>query len=209
VQVGERIARGDRSAQRWYPALVTLARNPVEEVRNTDAWVMGQDNTQPEFHQALLAMLADTSSTVRGNAALALVRFGDATGRPHIIALLQPISVKAPRAGTVSDAAREGQTIREGGLVAKIGSDEVRAPATGRMTIFTKAGRTVQAGEEIAILAPPVEQVWEGLRALSLVGQPEDLPLVRTYKRNSPELPQRIQQQAGETERAITERSSR
>jgi biotin carboxyl carrier protein len=204
VQVGERIAHGDRSAQQWYPALVKLSNSPVEEIRNTDAWVMGQDNTQPEFHQALLAMLSDSSSTVRGNAALSLVRFGDGTGRPQIVALLQPIMVKAPHAGTVSDAAKEGQTIREGGLVAKIGNDEVRGPAAGRV-ISTKAGATVKAGEEIAVLAPPVEQVWEALRALALIGQADDLPLVRSYKRSSPELPQRIQQQAAETERAITE----
>ncbi len=206
VQVGERLARGDRSAQQWYPQLVKLSNHPVDEIRNTDAWVMGQDNTRPEFHQALLAMLNDHSSTVRGNAALALVRFGDFTGRPQIVALLQPISVQAPHAGTVSDAAKEGQTIRERGLVAKIGNDEVRAPAAGRVT-SSKAGATVQAGDEIAVLAPPVEQVWEALRALALIGQADDLPLVRSYKRSSPELPQRIQQQASETERAIQERS--
>ena len=39
--------------------------------------------------QALLKMLADPSPMVRGNAALSLVRFGDASGRPQILALLQ------------------------------------------------------------------------------------------------------------------------
>ncbi|MGA8837035.1 MAG: hypothetical protein WB538_15510, partial [Candidatus Sulfotelmatobacter sp.] len=39
VQVGERITRHDSTATRWYPDLVRLAGDPVEEVRNTDAWV--------------------------------------------------------------------------------------------------------------------------------------------------------------------------
>src|SRR5262245_65032984 len=43
VQVGERIMRGDATAVQWYPELVRLATHRVEEVRNTDAWVMGQD----------------------------------------------------------------------------------------------------------------------------------------------------------------------
>src|SRR5258707_6974456 len=43
VQVGERITRHDAAAKQWYPQLVQLAADPVEEVRNTDAWVMGQD----------------------------------------------------------------------------------------------------------------------------------------------------------------------
>ena len=55
------------------------------------------------FHETLLKMLSDSSPMVRGNAALSLVRFGDATGRPQIVALLQPAEVSAPgRAGHVS-----------------------------------------------------------------------------------------------------------
>src|SRR5713101_9339777 len=42
VQIGERMARHDASVTRWYPQLVRLASSRVEEVRNTDAWVMGQ-----------------------------------------------------------------------------------------------------------------------------------------------------------------------
>src|ERR1700738_3690840 len=68
VQLGERLARNDASATRWYPALVRLASHPVEEVRNTDAWVMGQDPSAARFHEALLKMLADSSPMVRGNA---------------------------------------------------------------------------------------------------------------------------------------------
>ncbi len=207
VQVGERMGHKDASAAQWYPQLVRLAASPVEEIRNTDAWVMGQDTSRPEFHQALLGLLQDRSSTVRGNAALSLVRFGDPSGRPQILALLQPVTVTAPSAGTVSDAAKPEQTVREGGLVARIGSLEVRAPSTGRVVSVKSQGTTLTAGEQLAVLAPPVDQMWEALRALYLVGTPEDLPLVRSYKSSSPEIPQRIQQQATETERAILDRS--
>lgn len=207
VQVGERMGRKDPVAQQWYPQLVRLAGSPVEEIRNTDAWVMGQDNSRSEFHQALLLLLKDSSSTVRGNAALSLVRFGDSTGHPEIIGLLQPATLKAPAAGTISDAAKPEQTVREGGLVARIGSTEVRAPSTGRVAAVKPKGTAISLGEDLAVLAPPVDQVWEALRALYLIGTPDDLALVRSYKRNSPEIPQHIQQQAAETERAILERS--
>ena len=44
----------------------TAAAHPVEEVRNTDAWVMGQDTNGPGFHEVLLKMLNDPSPMVRG-----------------------------------------------------------------------------------------------------------------------------------------------
>lgn len=209
VQVGERMGRKDASTQQWYPQLVRLAGSPVEEIRNTDAWVMGQDNSRPEFHETLLTMLSDTSATVRGNAALSLVRFGDASGRPQIVSLLQPITLRAPVAGTVSDAAKPEQTVRERGLAARIGATEVRTPATGRVVSIKPKGTVVAAGDELAVLAPPADQIWEALRALYLVGEPEDLPLVRSYTRASAGIPDRVQQQAVETERAIQDRARR
>src|SRR6202795_4270301 len=96
VQLGERMGRRDTRAHQWYPELTRLAFHPVEEVRNTDAWVMGQDTSVPAFHETLLKMLQDQSPIVRGNAALSLVRFGDPSGRPHIVALLQPARIVSP-----------------------------------------------------------------------------------------------------------------
>src|SRR5208282_6810959 len=86
VQISERISHHDAAVAQWYPDLLRLAGDPVEEVRNTDAWVMGQDTSGAGFHNALLKMLADPSPMVRGNAALSLVRFGDTSGRPQIAA---------------------------------------------------------------------------------------------------------------------------
>src|ERR1700693_2173804 len=120
VQVGERITRHDANAQRYYPDLVRLAADPVEEVRNTDAWVMGQDTSGAGFHPTLLKLLSDPSQMVRGNAALSLVRFGDATGRPQILALLQPAQIAAPESGHIIDSDRPGTAIHQGGLIAKL-----------------------------------------------------------------------------------------
>src|SRR5262249_26897134 len=104
VQLGERMTRHDPTATRWYPEMSRLARHPVEEVRNTDAWVMGQDTLGADFHSTLLMMLRDSSAMVRGNAALSLVRFGDASGRPQIVALLLPARIVAPSAGRIIDS---------------------------------------------------------------------------------------------------------
>src|SRR5271167_849812 len=111
VQVGERITRQDSTAKQWYPDLLRLAADPVEEVRNTDAWVMGQDTSGAGFHETLLKMLSDSSQMVRGNAALSLVRFGDATGRPQILTLLQPAQITSPESGRIVDADRPGTPI--------------------------------------------------------------------------------------------------
>jgi hypothetical protein len=217
VQVGERITRQDSIAKQWYPDLVRLAADPVEEVRNTDAWVMGQDPTGAGFHETLLKMLADPSQMVRGNAALALVRFGDSTGRPQILALLQPAQLTSTEAGRVVDADRPGTVIHQGGLVAKIapvaasGSAakiiEIRSPIPGRIRSVAGTGANVGARSEVAVVDPASDQVWEALRALYLVGQTSDLPAIRAYERDLPDIPDHVRKQAVETELAIQKRS--
>jgi len=213
VQLAERMERRDAGAARWYPEMVRLSSNPVEEVRNTDAWLMGLDTSYASFHPALLNMLQDSSTLVRGNAALSLVRFGDAAGRPYIVALLQPAKIVAPSAGLVVDVDRAGTSVRQSGLIAKLQLGQtitdVRSPITGRLHALSIAkGTNVAAGAEIASVDPGVEQIWEALRALYLIGEPEDLPLIRAYERDSPELPDRIRQQALLTEKAVRDRAA-
>jgi biotin carboxyl carrier protein len=212
VQLGERMARHDASTAQWHPELIRLASHPVEEVRNTDAWVMGQNTSAAGFHESLLKMLQDASPTVRGNAALSLVRFGDAAGRPQIVALLQPATITAPSAGKVTDTDKPGTSIHQGGLVAKIQNDqsttEVRSPISGRIrTLSVSTGASVTPGTEIATIDPAAEQVWEALRALYLIGQPDDLPAVRAYERDLPDISDRLRQQAALTDQAIRDRN--
>ncbi len=196
VQLGERMGRHDSGVKRWYPELIRLASHPVEEVRNTDAWVMGQDTAAPGFHETLLKMLNDPSPMVRGNAALSLVRFGDASGRPQIVALLQPAAIFAPVGGHVIDTD-------------KVGTMELRSPISGRIrTLSVAPGSRIAAGDEVATIAPGDEQVWEALRALYLIGQPDDLPAIRPYQRELPEISDRIRQQALLTEKAIRDRAA-
>jgi biotin carboxyl carrier protein len=229
VQLGERMGRHEAGVTRWYPELVRLASLPVEEVRNTDAWVMGQDASGGGFHEALLKMLEDSSAIVRGNAALSLVRFGDPSGRAQIVALLQPARVTAPVAGRVVDTDKVGTAVHQGGLILKLQVDrargagegdavtpeidqqtrEVRSPISGRIrTLSVMPGTRVTAGSEVATVDPGAEQVWEALRALYLIGQPDDLPAIRAYARQLPEIPHRVRQQATLTEKAIRERAA-
>src|SRR5229473_2118261 len=222
IQLGERMGRHDSRAARWYPDMIRLALHPVEEVRNTDAWVMGQDTSGPSFHETLVKMLQDQSPLVRGNAALSLVRFGDASGRPHIVALLQPARITAPSAGRVTDADKVGTAIHQGGLIAKLQVDrsadasqnsqqsiELRSPISGRIhSLFVVPGSHVAAGTEVATVDPGDEQVWEALRALYLIGQPDDLPAIRPYQRELPEISGRIRPQALLTEKAIRDRAA-
>jgi biotin carboxyl carrier protein len=213
VQLGERMGRHDLGVKRWYPELIRLASHPVEEVRNTDAWVMGQDTAGPGFHETLLKMLNDPSPMVRGNAALSLVRFGDASGRPQIVALLQRARIVAPSAGRVTDTDKVGTAIHQGGLIAKLQdgqqTTEVRSPISGRIRMISVAtGTSVAAGTEIATVDPGDEQVWEALRALYLIGQPDDLPAIRPYQRELPEISGRVRQQALLTEKSIRDRAA-
>ncbi len=219
VQIGERMTRHDASVTRWYPQVVSLAAYPVEEVRNTDAWVMGQDVSSKDasgagFHEALQKMLTDPSLGVRGNAALSLVRFGDASGRPQILELLQPATITAPQSGKVIDTSAVGTAIRQGGIVAKLQEGgqtiEIRSPMTGRLgKLSASIGQTVTAGTLIATIDPGTEQVWEALRALYLIGQPEDLGTVQSYERKLPDIPNDVRMQAIETGKAIRGKNAR
>ena len=214
VQVGERIARHDPTAQQWYPQLVLLASAPVEEVRNTDAWIMGQDTSGAGFHETLLHMLADPSQMVRGNAALSLVRFGDASGRAQILGLLQPAIITSPESGSIVDSDRPGTAIHQGGLIAKLEygnkkTAEIRSPIPGRIRSIAATGANLAAGAEVAVVDPANEQVWEALRALYLIGQPDDLAAVRPYERDLPDISNDVRQQALETEQAIRNRDRR
>ncbi len=213
VQIGERMSRRDARVSQWYPRVTQLASYPVEQVRNTDAWVMGQDTSVPAFHDALLKMLDDSSLMVRGNAALSLVRFGDSTGRPQILALLEPTEITAPESGKIIDASAPGTAIHQGGVVVKLQSGErtieVRSPISGRLrTLSVRPGQTVDAATSMAVVDPGTDQVWEALRALYLVGTADDLPAVSRYKRDSTDIPDHVRKQAVETEAAIRQRQN-
>ena len=150
------------------------------------------------------------------------------------MALLQPAEVRVPASGPISESTPQGSwldngriasvvdtaapdtNLREGGVVAKLGVTtaanatsvvELRSPITGRVrTIETQRGRQVRPGDIVAVIDPATEQVWEALRALYLVGRPEDLDAIRPYERDLPSISNDVRKQAMETEKAIRTR---
>src|SRR6185369_10078571 len=120
LQIQQRIDRGDPSAKNWYPQIVALSQKPETEFRLTVAWLMGFDNKAPEFHEALLRLLRDPEPIVRRNAALALVRFEDSSGREELASVLRPYVLRAPVEGTVASSLRDGTTIARRTLLARI-----------------------------------------------------------------------------------------
>jgi hypothetical protein len=212
VQVERRIREGDPSASRWYPQVLAQVDSGIHELRMTAAWVMGQDNKGPGFHEALLRLVRDAHPMVRRNAALALVRFGDASGHAEVVALLQPYELPAPAAGALDHRLQSGDIVNPGTMVARIrsasGEVEVRSEVPGTLERWlVNEGMNVTAGQGIAALAPDHAAVWEALRALVLIGRAEDLPLVERYINRFGSTPEAIQQQARETARAIRQRT--
>jgi HEAT repeats len=215
AQLGNRMIDRDTSVQKFYPDILAAATNPQPEVRMTAAWVMGQDNSNEEFHSALRSLLEDESAGVRHNAALELVRFGDSSGRPELVAMLNPYVVRADGSGTVELIVKEPATpVAANAPVARVKQEdgntiEIRIPEAARVESLTVAsGEKVESGREIMTLSPSTEQVWEALRALFLVGLPEDIPHVQRYARPLPSVPDKIQKQATFTVEAIRERAS-
>ncbi len=211
-QISDRMIQGDKTARRWYPEVVRLANNPVDEIRLTAAWVMGQDSNVPDFHEALLELLDDPNPMVRRNAALSLVRYGDESGRRELLAMLQPFGVTAPASGVLKHRLRAGDVVNPGTLLARIemGGEavEVRSPVPGTVKRWVEGQNSqVSVAETVVEVAPSPEMVWEALRALVLVGQPEDLELVRSYESGVVGMPDQIALQAKETVRAILART--
>jgi multidrug efflux pump subunit AcrA (membrane-fusion protein) len=203
VQVGERLSRG-QSGARWYPRVVAQASNTNLEIRQTAAWIMGQDRKYPPFHEALLKLIHDPAPMVRRNAALGLAAFGDAASRPELLAMLRPFTVQAPSAGVVKYRLKLGDYVNPGTLLARIGDVEVRSPAPGEVRSLEKRdGEVVAQGESLAELGADKNHVWEALRGLYLVGLPEDLEAVQAFIRPLPGLPETVVQQANLTAQAI------
>ena len=209
TQIEQRIEAKDPSARQWYPQMVTLASDPLPEIRVTDAWAMGQDNTAPEFRAALQKMLADSDPMVQRNAALSLVRFGDASGHAIILSMLAPFTATAPDAGILRERLKPGDTVNPGTMFAHIEvsaangssqSREVRSQVPGTIGSWTVADKsTVTQGQPIVLIAPSQDMVWEALRALFLIGQPDDLNAIAPYAHGAEGMPPQIQQQANST----------
>jgi len=214
-QLADRMVQGDAAVKPWYPQIAALARYPNAVIRNGAAWAMGQDTSSSTFHRTLLDLLADPDLMVRRNAALSLVRFADASARAELVKILQPLPVPSPEGGVVSIPVKVGQRVGSGTMVARLRLDQgqeigVRSPLSGRIDrILPGEGLRVTAGDPLVSISPESDQVWEALRGLYYVGQPEDLPLVERYGRPARDISDLIRRQAVMTAAAIRTRSER
>ena len=211
LQIQQRMERGDTIAKSWYPQLVTLSGNSETEFRLTVAWLMGFDNTSTEFHNALLKLVHDEQPIVRRNAALALVRFNDSSGREELVAVLKPYVLKAPADGVLASSMHEGTTVARRTPLARIEQSdgkvvELRSPLAGRVNkIYRTNGSQITRNEDFISLNSDEQSVWEALRGLAIVGTKEDLPVVQSYA-ESGEASARIKEQASLTANSISHR---
>jgi HEAT repeats len=213
-QLADEMAQGNPDARRWYPRVLALAGDKETEFRVMSAWVMGHDNHSDEFHRALAKLLRDPEPMVRRNAALALVRFGDAAGEGELVKMLQPYELAAPAAGKIDYRLRKTDEVQTNHVVARIDTGaakplDVRSPVEG---VFERRavedGSAVATGETIAVINPSEQEVWESLRGLYLVGGARSLAEVERFARGVPGISDRVRQQAALTAQAIQKREA-
>ena len=216
-QVADRILSSDpavrSSARQFYPQVVKVSGAGDPELRLTAAWVMGQDNSVAEFHQALLQLLRDSDPMVRRNAALALVRFGDSAGGAEIRAIFKPFAVVAPQAGTLDGRLKPGETINPGTLLGHVQvagqAVEIRSEVPGTINRWlVPSGQPVSAQQPILLVNASDDEIWEALRALYLVGDASDLTAVDQWAGAGNGASDNIRQQAQRTAAAIRARAS-
>jgi hypothetical protein len=211
LQIQERVERGDANVKTWYPQLVALSNNPETEFRLTVAWLMGFDNSSPEFHNALSKLLQDQEPIVRRNAALALVRFNDSSGREELVSILKPYVLKAPADGVVASSMHEGTNVNRRTPLARIEQSdgkvvELRSPLPGRVNqIFKPNGSQTTRDDDLLSLNSDEQSVWEALRGLAIVGTSDDLPAIEAYA-SSTDASARVKEQASLTAKAIRQK---
>jgi len=205
VQIGERMSRGEVSARQWYPSVVALSSHPNADVRQTAAWIMGQDKHHPPFREALVRLLQDPGPLVRRTAALALAALRDAAGLEEVRGMLRPSLVMSSYAGKLTQRLKVGDFVNPGTLVARVGDEEVRAVLPGALREFAIAdGGDVSKGQTIAYLSVDEAHAREALRALFLIGSASDADLVRPFLRGHD--PQVIEQAAATLEKLTVPR---
>jgi biotin carboxyl carrier protein len=212
-QVGERIVKGDASAARFYPQVVALSSSPVADLRMTAAWVMGLEHRSEEFRAALRRMLEDPEPIVRRNAALALVRFGDAAARTELLSMLRPFEVRARTEGTAMTALSVGTPVKRESLLVRYeikpdAVEEVRSPLPGRVEqAFVKEGERFRAEDRLFVIGPDAGQVRDALIGLSYLGEGPDAAEVERYARGVEGMPEAVKTQAAQTLASIKGRA--
>lgn len=215
AQISERITQGDESVRRWYPDVLALARHELPELRLTVAWLMGDDTANEQFHEALLELLRDAHPMVRRNAALALTKFGDPSGREEIRGMLKPYRVKSSRQGIVRNRLQPGDSFDSNALLARIEQEnekeplDIRAPFPGIVQEPLHAeGAQIDAGDAIVVIRPESLHALQALLGLYIVGTMEDIELIKPYQRRMEGIDAGVVRQAGLTAEQIRKRAA-
>jgi hypothetical protein len=212
-QLAERVERGDPAAARWNAQVVALAQSATPDLRMTAAWVMGLEHKSEEFRASLARLLEDPEPIVRRNAALALVRFGDARSRPELVAMLRPYAIKSTADGTALTALTEGTRVKRGSLLVKFKNqsgelEEIRSPLPGEIArALVKDSESFEAGRDLFHLAPDAEQARDALVGLYYVGGAADLAEVERYANGAYGAPEDLKAKAAQVAEAIKRRS--
>lgn len=212
-QLAGRIEKGDPAAARWNAQVLALSRSQTPDLRMTAAWVMGLEHRSEDFHAALLQLLEDHEHIVRRNAALALVRYGDARCRPELRAMLRPVTINARTEGTAQTALTAGTPVKRDSLLVRYNIhpslvEEVRSPVPGRVEkAFVKDGDKWSLGAELFVISPDAEQVEDALLGLAYLGTAEDLPDVERYAGGVEWMPEEMKTKAAQAAEAIKRRS--
>jgi multidrug efflux pump subunit AcrA (membrane-fusion protein) len=186
-RVAERIEKDRAAAQAFYPLVVARGTHPSGIIRTTVAWVCGMDPAHGPFRAALQSLLPDPDPRVARQAALGLAAHGDAAGRDTLLGMLRPFPVHALTAGVVEDVLAVHEQVQVGNQIARIRAadgqlQEQRAPLNGRIeSVQVERGRTVAAGAPLCTLEADPDAVFQSLRALYLVGRPEDAEAVKPW----------------------------
>lgn len=199
------------SAKAWYPQVVVMSSSSESALRSTAAWVMGKDPTSPEFHQTLAKLSTDNDPMVQRNAALSLVRFGDASGHDLIVSMLKPWVLSSPAAGKLAERLTVNEAVNVGTLVGRIENTgdkvEIRTKMPGTLDLWlVKDGTEVSAGQPIAQLDPGSDVVLNALAGLYFIGRADDISAIAPYTRGVPGMPLSVAQQAQMTLNAIHSR---
>jgi hypothetical protein len=212
-RITERIQAKDPIVASFYPLIPPLASNARHEIRMMAAWVMGWDTSGEGFQDALVKLIHDPVELVQRNAALALSKFEDDRCKPVLLSMLEPLEVRSPMAGTISGLLQKGQPVRaemEIGYLkpADAPSSKFISPVDGAVKIVSAAnGSNVSKGDTIYVISPAQQDMWEALRALLIVGDPEDIETIRANTDRYATTPQIIEQ-GKETVKAIEIRNA-
>lgn len=216
-ELSKRIEEDPDTARPFYRLVISLSDHSEPLIRSAVAWLMGEDNSYEPFKESLHRLAEDDAPVVRYNAAVALARFADGSGRAVLREMLRPYVIKAAwdgdsEQGVVADALLPNDPVTYLTRIALVeleGQDHrvQLAPLGGYLTeMRIRSGQRIQRGDEIAAIAPNRDQVRAALRALYLVGGTGDLEDVERYIEPGGHLAASASQQARATAGAIRQR---